>query len=346
MVATFIYALECPDAGVIRYIGKADDPDKRFRMHISRARTTSEAHHSCRWIRSLLRSGKRPILRILECVPADRDWRDFERRHIAAALRAGLPLTNITPGGDGVIVSPDGRRRMSESSRRYWADSEKARRSRAALSKTLKEKHRSDAAYHRRCTDGARRGWAERKKTARFVLDDVRDWVVEQVVCVIFSDDARSAFPTVGRTILARHLAGLCGEGIIRKIGFGIYARLDASLGQIGVEVCRRRGLLFEASDFEASSVSARLRVRQSDGCFVDREVRVGSQWLVLSARARERFHADRVALLRDTERQSKVRREIAIQTWADPEVRAKRVASMRQTARRRAAAGHPVALQ
>lgn len=222
---TYIYALQCPDSGVIRYIGKANDPFVRHRAHINRARTTNEAHHSCNWIRSLLREGKMPTMQVLERVPDGVDWRQVERRRIEDALKCGVPLTNIAPGGEGVVLSESGRARIVEKNKARWANKDYAERSRHSVSAAIKEKHRTDPDYHRRCAEGARAGWAKRKKHTKFVVDLVRDWVIARTDTVILTADVRLAFPMVARTIMWRHLSALCAEGLIHRAGNGIYKK-------------------------------------------------------------------------------------------------------------------------
>lgn len=75
-----IYALQDAD-GVVRYVGKAIDPDKRLAEH-ARADT--------------IRTGCRPTLVILEWTD---DWETAERRWIAHYRGIGAPLVNVADGG-------------------------------------------------------------------------------------------------------------------------------------------------------------------------------------------------------------------------------------------------------
>ena len=97
MQTTFIYALACPDSGIIRYIGKADFPNTRFTNHLSEARKEGVKSHKLHWLRGLLASGKKPTLVIMEEVPFE-EW-EAKERHYIRLHRA--TITNTTDGGDG-----------------------------------------------------------------------------------------------------------------------------------------------------------------------------------------------------------------------------------------------------
>jgi hypothetical protein len=267
---------------------------------------------------------------ILAKVAPGEDWAEVERQHIAAARAAGADLTNITPGGEGVVLSEDGRERMSEKSKARWAQTEYAARARASLSAAIKLKHQTDSDYRERCARGAKRVWAEKKQTMRFVVDDVRDWVAAQSGTVVFSEDVRSAFPHIGRTIVARHLATLCHEGLLHCISFGVYARSMDDPGEIGREICARAGFGFQACDFSLVPTKSRLRVRSSAADGVDREVKIGEKWLNLRDEARLRFRAARLSEVKQHESYRATRRDIALWTWADAGVRQRRTEAMR----------------
>lgn len=98
----FIYGLKCPLAGVVRYIGKSIDPQKRFSAHVSSAICGFNNHHTARWIRKLNVLGLAPELVILHSVGDSENWRDVERSFIASAKDRGWKLTNTTAGGEGL----------------------------------------------------------------------------------------------------------------------------------------------------------------------------------------------------------------------------------------------------
>ena len=59
---TFIYALLDPRDNSVRYVGKADDPYRRYCEHLKE----NYDSHKCRWIKVLMGMGLLPIRQILE----------------------------------------------------------------------------------------------------------------------------------------------------------------------------------------------------------------------------------------------------------------------------------------
>lgn len=98
-MAIYIYGLKCPIAGVIRYVGKSENPEIRRRDHINSS--SRNRHHTARWIRKLLADGLEPELVIFHCVAEGERWQDIERSFIASANERGWKLTNSTAGGEG-----------------------------------------------------------------------------------------------------------------------------------------------------------------------------------------------------------------------------------------------------
>ncbi len=110
---TYIYALVDPRDQQVRYIGKADDPQKRYWNHLA----DQERNHRTNWIALLRRLGLKPGLVILEAVSVEH-WEEAEKRWIAK-----FPdLVNGTAGGDS---PPDqtGYRHTEESRQRIGAAS-------------------------------------------------------------------------------------------------------------------------------------------------------------------------------------------------------------------------------
>lgn len=97
---TYIYGLECPIAGRIRYVGKAGDPNARFKQHLYRGDWSNP--HKRRWLDSLAQKQMRPRLVVLEAVTSE-TWKAAEMRWIKRLRAEGHHLTNITGGGDGWI---------------------------------------------------------------------------------------------------------------------------------------------------------------------------------------------------------------------------------------------------
>lgn len=109
---TFIYALCEPNTRTIRYIGKADDPEKRLLSHLYNAgRKKSRVGN---WILSLV--GLSPALLVLKEVQ-DADWQEWEKSYISNAKMLGFDLTNLTDGGEGGAMLPEIQKKASEARR-------------------------------------------------------------------------------------------------------------------------------------------------------------------------------------------------------------------------------------
>lgn len=87
-----VYALLDPASGAVRYIGKSVNPRKRYIAHIERARKGADTHQY-RWIRTLLRRNRTPIMITLQSADdldkAERFWIRYHRER-------GADLTNLT----------------------------------------------------------------------------------------------------------------------------------------------------------------------------------------------------------------------------------------------------------
>jgi hypothetical protein len=152
---TFIYALTCPDTGEVKYVGKADDPKSRLREHIAQCK--SHHTHKSNWIKSLLSSGKRPGIVILEEVSFT-EWQSAERRWIEyRRLSSGASLTNITDGGQGgsqkrkktvsqfsFQLDPETKRQIAELAE--WWGLSTTRNTTAVIRKLVTEAHARESA--------------------------------------------------------------------------------------------------------------------------------------------------------------------------------------------------------
>jgi hypothetical protein len=87
-----IYALTCVETGAVRYIGKADCPEKRLKSHMRDAKRRNTPLYS--WIKK----HGRPNIVVLAtgCV----DWVKAEREAISFARSIGVQLLNLADGGD------------------------------------------------------------------------------------------------------------------------------------------------------------------------------------------------------------------------------------------------------
>jgi hypothetical protein len=93
---TYIYILS--DSEGIRYVGKSNNPEKRFKIHLKESkkrRTQKEI-----WIHDLLKSGQMPKMEILETVD-ESDWSFRESYWISQLKSWGFNILNGTAGGEG-----------------------------------------------------------------------------------------------------------------------------------------------------------------------------------------------------------------------------------------------------
>jgi hypothetical protein len=95
---TYIYGLKDPNTQEIRYIGKSDNPKKRYASHLALSKADVNKHKK-RWIASLKRTGQKPELVILERI-SDKQWQDRECWWIQHGRDSGWKLTNIADGGN------------------------------------------------------------------------------------------------------------------------------------------------------------------------------------------------------------------------------------------------------
>lgn len=109
MDTTFIYVLCEPDTEEIRYVGKSDDPIKRFWQHLSDYTKSYRAS----WIKSLKAKNKQPKLKIIDEVPIEY-WQQWEVAYIQFFTESGCMLVNGTLGGDGTIATPEVRQKISK----------------------------------------------------------------------------------------------------------------------------------------------------------------------------------------------------------------------------------------
>lgn len=89
---TYIYGLHHPETGELRYIGKANDVEKRLKSHM-RDMLRRNTPLYC-WMRTL---NAPPKIAVLEAV--DGEWMEAERRLIAAHRATGR-LLNLADGGN------------------------------------------------------------------------------------------------------------------------------------------------------------------------------------------------------------------------------------------------------
>lgn len=100
MKKTYIYILRCPETGNVRYVGKSNNPKKRYHEHLRYEDRTASTHKK-NWIKKLLDSGLAPKLEIIDKVD-NNEWKFWEKYYIKYYKNKGCNLVNCTEGGDGM----------------------------------------------------------------------------------------------------------------------------------------------------------------------------------------------------------------------------------------------------
>lgn len=111
----YIYALTEPETGYVRYVGKADNPQERYRKHMLPSALAIRCRRTS-WLRGLLNKNQRPGMVILEAVSQDR-WKERECYWMAFYRALGCNLVNTAQGGSGGVlpewVTPEAKAKMS-----------------------------------------------------------------------------------------------------------------------------------------------------------------------------------------------------------------------------------------
>lgn len=106
-----IYTLSDPDSGMIRYVGKTImSLNRRLSNHLS-LQSLKDKNHKNYWIKKLIKEDKKPIIELLERVELV-NWEESEIYWISQIKSWGFNLTNSTNGGNGLILSPEGREKQ------------------------------------------------------------------------------------------------------------------------------------------------------------------------------------------------------------------------------------------
>lgn len=98
-MTTKIYTLSDPITNEIRYVGKSNNPLKRYYKHIDES-TKNVKTHKNNWIKKLLSENKKPILEIIDEVLIE-EWVFWETYWISQIKAWGFNLVNNTYGGEG-----------------------------------------------------------------------------------------------------------------------------------------------------------------------------------------------------------------------------------------------------
>lgn len=113
---TFIYTLSDPITNLVKYVGKSDNPKRRYLDHIKNVDLKNKRFNNKKtcWIKSIKQKGLLPILSIIDEVPIS-EWQKYEINYIKLYKSLGANLVNGTLGGDGVVCTDEVRKKMSDS---------------------------------------------------------------------------------------------------------------------------------------------------------------------------------------------------------------------------------------
>jgi hypothetical protein len=128
VITWVIYVLKNPRTNEIRYVGWTSvRPQRRLTVHIHEAVYKPRKNYRDRWISSLVSTGLKPLMEIVESGIGD-GYNEAERRWIAHYRINGARLVNATEGGEGCLgriasaatreklkASPEKRAKMSVS---------------------------------------------------------------------------------------------------------------------------------------------------------------------------------------------------------------------------------------
>lgn len=96
--AFYVYGLYDPTDGSLHYIGKSNNPQRRYYEHVggvTEGRVAVNRGTASDWIRVLYKKrGVVPEMRILEVCNTEREAFNAETRRVHDAIRAGIPVTN------------------------------------------------------------------------------------------------------------------------------------------------------------------------------------------------------------------------------------------------------------
>ena len=98
MEKVYIYTLEDPITSEVRYVGKANNIQQRYKSHLNKAR--KHQIHKKNWIKSLKNKKLKPIVEVIDIVPIE-EWIFWETYWISQIKAWGFNLINYTNGGDG-----------------------------------------------------------------------------------------------------------------------------------------------------------------------------------------------------------------------------------------------------
>lgn len=88
----YVYILECPDTGTVRYAGQTNSLRSRYSTHVTKAHLCDTPKRA--WVQSLLDQGKLPVMRVVDVYGYRRRRGHSERDWIERLVQEGADLLN------------------------------------------------------------------------------------------------------------------------------------------------------------------------------------------------------------------------------------------------------------
>lgn len=112
---TYIYCLIDPISNNVRYIGKSNNPEIRFKYHLYEKGNT----HKINWINYLKEKNLKPVLEIIDCVN-NKEWEFWEQHYICLYKSWNFKLVNGDNGGLGSTrLTKETRDKISKANKGY-----------------------------------------------------------------------------------------------------------------------------------------------------------------------------------------------------------------------------------
>ncbi len=110
-----IYGLFDPRTRELRYIGKSERGFSRLSKHLY-SKELKANNHKVHWIKSLLKEGLTPEMRILKVCSKSENLGECEKAFISFHKSQGVNLVNSTCGGEGggCIPSAETRKKLAQ----------------------------------------------------------------------------------------------------------------------------------------------------------------------------------------------------------------------------------------
>jgi hypothetical protein len=98
----YIYGLKDPRDDQIYYVGKTENPERRYREHLKDKKTNTK---KTQWVAELRSAGLQPEMVVLTTTTRQ-EWEESEIYWIARGYEEGWPLVNLTKGGESGYWKP------------------------------------------------------------------------------------------------------------------------------------------------------------------------------------------------------------------------------------------------